>query len=147
MTLADLYPWFKALHVISVISWMAGLLYLPRLFVYHADARPNSEETRTFEIMEARLLKIIMMPAMLASFLFGGLIMVSPGAVDWTTGWIWIKLVMIAGLVFMHVRMAQWHRQFSTGQNCHPARFYRFMNEIPTLLMIFIVLLAVVKPF
>jgi putative membrane protein len=141
------YLWIKALHVISVIAWMAGLLYLPRLFVYHTQKEPGSDASETFKIMERRLLRAIMNPAMVASFVFGGLLLWDLGADALTMGWLHAKLACLAGLVVMHGLMARWRKEFAEDRNRHSERFYRVMNEVPTLLMIAIVILAVVKPF
>jgi len=141
------YLWIKALHVISVIAWMAGLLYLPRLFVYHTQKEPGSDASETFKIMERRLLRAIMNPAMVASFLFGGFLLWDLGADALSMGWLHAKLACVAGLVAMHGLMARWRREFAEDRNRHSERFYRVMNEVPTVLMIAIVILAVVKPF
>ena len=141
------YFWFKAIHVISVISWMAGLLYLPRLFVYHTQQTPGSEASETFKIMERRLLRAIMHPAMVASFMSGGILMWDFGADALTMGWLHAKLACLAGLVVMHGLMAKWRMEFAEDRNRHSERYYRVMNEVPTVLMIAIVILAVVKPF
>ena len=146
-TLAAFYPWLKALHIISVIAWMAGLLYLPRLFVYHAGVAPGSEASETFKVMERRLLRAIMNPAMIATLAFGALVAGVPGAVDWRTGWIYAKLALVVALLVMHYASARWQRDFATDRNRRPARFYRIVNEVPTLLLIAIVILVVVKPF
>jgi putative membrane protein len=145
--ISALYPWIKALHVVSVISWMAALLYLPRLFVYHCDAAPGSVQSETFKVMERRLLRAIAGPARIATFLFGGLLLAVPGLVDWSEGWIYTKLALVVGLAGMHDMMARWHRSFAEDRNHRPARFYRLANEIPTVLMIAIVILVIVKPF
>lgn len=147
MTVAGLYPWLKALHIISVIAWMAAMLYLPRLFVYHANAEPGSDKSETFKIMERRLLRAIMTPAMVASLLFGGALLLLPGIVDWHAGWIWIKIAMVAGLLIIHERLASWQRDFARDSNRKTARFYRMVNEVPAVLVIATVVLAVVKPF
>ena len=144
--LASLYPWIKALHLVAVISWMAGLLYLPRLFVYHCEAAPGSVQSETFKVMERRLLRGIMDPAMGATFVFGGLLLATPGIVDWGAGWIWLKLALVAGLTAAHHAMAAWHKAFQADRNRRPARFYRLVNEVPTVLMIGIVILVIVKP-
>ncbi|MFQ5783653.1 MAG: protoporphyrinogen oxidase HemJ [Alphaproteobacteria bacterium] len=144
---ADLYPWIKALHIIAVIAWMAGLLYLPRLFVYHCEAEPGSARARMLEAMERRLLRAIMTPALVASFVFGGWLLLTPGVVDWSEGWIHMKLVLVLALATLHGMMAGWRRDFAAGRNAHGQRFYRIANEVPTLLMIAIVVLVVVKPF
>ena len=140
------YPWIKAFHVVSVIAWMAGLLYLPRLFVYHAAARPGSDAAETFKVMERRLLRGIMNPAMIATIALGILLLLTPGVVDWGRGWIYIKLACVGGLVLIHGLLARWRREFAADANRRPARFYRMVNEIPTLLLIVIVIMAVVKP-
>jgi putative membrane protein len=141
------YPWIKAFHLVSVIAWMAGLLYLPRLFVYHAGEPIGSPTAETFKIMERRLLRAIMNPAMVAVFVFGALLLLTPGVVDWTSGWIYAKLVLVAGLAALHHAMALWREDFAADRNTRPARFYRMVNEVPTVLMIAIVVLVIVKPF
>lgn len=143
---AQAYGWIKALHIISVISWMAGLLYLPRLFVYHSDAGAGSEMSETFKVMERRLLCAIMNPAMASSLLFGGLLLASD-MTDWSNGWLHAKLLLVAGLLVAHVKMAEWRRAFAEDRNQHGQKFFRYANEAPTLLMIGIVLLVVLKPF
>jgi putative membrane protein len=140
------YGWVKALHIISVIAWMAGLLYLPRLFVYHSNAEAASEMSETFKIMERRLLRAIMNPAMASSLLFGGLLLVSD-ATDWTDHWLHIKLFMVVALIVLHVKMEGWRRAFAEDRNIHDQKYFRIANEVPTLLMIGIVLLVVLKPF
>jgi len=141
------YLWIKALHVISVIAWMAGLLYLPRLYVYHSKAEIGSEASETFKIMERRLLRAIMNPAMIASFVFGGLLLVDLGSDAWAMGWLHVKLLCLAGLVGMHMAMAKWRRAFAEDRNTRGDRFFRVANEVPTVLMIVIVIMAVVRPF
>ncbi len=145
--LAALYPWTKAFHIISVVAWMAGLLYLPRLFVYHAAARPGSEASETFKVMERRLLRGIMNPAMVATYVFGILLALTPGVVEWSLGWIYIKLASVVGLTVIHHLLARWRRNFAADTNRHSARFYRIANEVPTLLLVIIVIMVVVKPF
>lgn len=145
--LLPLYPWVKALHIVSVVAWMAGLLYLPRLFVYHASARPGSEASETFKVMERRLLRGIMNPAMIATYLLGILLLLTPAVVDWRMGWIYVKLAAVVGLTLIHHRLAVWRKDFAADANRHPARFYRIVNEVPTLLLILIVVMVVVKPF
>ncbi len=140
-----MYDWLKAFHVVAVIAWMAGLLYLPRLMVYHADAEPGSRQSETFKVMERRLLKAITTPAMIASWAFG-LILVYQGG--WlASGWFHAKLLLVLLLSAYHGLMAGWTRAFAEDRNARPARFYRVMNEVPTLLMIGIVVLVIVKPF
>jgi protoporphyrinogen IX oxidase len=147
VVLASAYPWLKALHIASVIAWMAGLLYLPRLFVYHAEAPAGSDQARTFAVMERRLLRGIMNPALIAVIVFGALLAATPGIIDWRQGWIWAKLVLVAGLLIFHMLLARWRRMFAGGAVPHSARFFRRINEIPALLMIAVVVLVVVKPF
>jgi protoporphyrinogen IX oxidase len=144
--LAPLYPWVKALHIISVISWMAGMLYLPRLFIYHCDADVGSEKSETFKIMEGRLLRAIINPAMIASFLFGGVLLVTPGVIDWASWWIYVKLTLILVLFGMHVLFARWRKNFEADENTLSTTTFRIANEVPTVLMIAIVILVVVKP-
>ena len=144
---ATAYPWIKALHIISVIAWMAGMLYLPRLFVYHAGAAPGSALSETFKVMERRLLRAIMNPAMIAVLVTGGLLLANLGRDAWDAGWLHGKLAGVVGLVVMHGLMARWRRAFAADRNTRSETFYRFANEIPTVLMIAIVVLAVVRPF
>ena len=139
------YLWIKALHVIRVIAWMAGMLYLPRLFVYHCAAEPGSIQSETFKVMERRLLRAIVNPAMIASWLFGLMLVAHLGA--WNQGWMLAKFALLIGMQLVHAGYARWRRQFERDENPHADRFYRFMNEVPTLLMIFIVVLVIVQPF
>jgi putative membrane protein len=145
--LLPLYPWIKALHIISVIAWMAGLLYLPRLFVYHAGEPIGSPAAETFKTMERRLLRGIMNPASIAALVFGGLLLMIPGVVDWSSGWLHVKLLAVIGLIVLHHMMARWRKEFAEDRNKRPARFYRIVNEVPTVLMIIIVIMVVAKPF
>jgi protoporphyrinogen IX oxidase len=145
--LVSFYPWVKACHIISVVAWMAGLLYLPRLFVYHAAARQGSSAAETFKIMERRLLRGIMTPAMIATYGFGILLALTPSVVDWASGWIYMKLGCVAGLTVIHHRLAIWRQDFAVDIVHHSQRFYRIVNEVPTILLIVIVILVVVKPF
>lgn len=139
------YDWLKALHVVAVIAWMAGLLYLPRLFVYHAEAPKGSIQSETFKIMERRLLKVIMNPAMIATWVLG-LVLVWQGG-WWKAGWLHGKLGLVLALSAMHGFLTKTVRRFAEDRNDRPARFYRLLNEVPTLLMIGIVILVIVKPF
>jgi len=141
----DLYTWLKALHVIAVIAWMAGMLYLPRLYVYHCSAKPHSEMSETFKVMERRLLRAIINPAMIAAWILG-LSMAWLGDL-WGEGWFHGKLLLLLGMQLVHAGYARWRRQFAADANRHSAKFYRIMNEVPTLLMIGIVILVIVKPF
>jgi putative membrane protein len=140
-----MYLWLKALHIIAVISWMAGLLYLPRLFVYHAGATPSSEQAATFKVMERRLLKFIMLPAMIATWLSGIVLVLETQA--FTAGWFIAKFVLVVAMTIMHGLFGHWANEFAFDRNRHPPKFYRIVNEIPTVLMILIVVLATVKPF
>jgi putative membrane protein len=140
-----MYAWIKALHLIAVISWMAGMLYLPRLFVYHCDAERGSKQSETFKIMERRLLRAIINPAMIATWIFG---LWAAWAGGWFTApWLHAKLVLVLIMSGVHGLFARYVRDFAADRNQHPQRFYRIINEVPTLLMIAIVILAVVKPF
>jgi putative membrane protein len=141
------YPWIKSLHVISVIAWMAGMLYLPRLFVYHADAEPGSEMSETFKVMERRLLRAIMNPAMILTFVFGGLLLGTPGVVDWGAAWIWVKLASITVMTIAHHVFGNWRKDFETDTNTRPARTFRLANEVPTVLLIVIVFMVITRPF
>ena len=145
--MAAWYPWIKALHIIAVMAWMAGMLYLPRLFVYHADAVPGSVQSETFKTMERRLLRAIISPAMIASLLFGLILAGTPGLVVWSEGWIWVKLGAVSGLGIAHHFFARWRKEFALDRNRHPAGFYRKVNEVPTVLLVVIVVMVAVKPF
>jgi protoporphyrinogen IX oxidase len=145
--LVPAYPWLKVAHIFSVIAWMAGLFYLPRLFVYHADAAPGSDQAQTFKLMERRLLRGIMNPAMIATYVFGIGLAVVPSTVDWSRGWIWVKLLGVAGLTGFHYLLARWRKDFAEDRNQRRARFFRFINEVPTLLLLLIIIMVVVKPF
>ena len=140
-----LYLWLKALHIIAVISWMAGMLYLPRLFVYHAAAKPGSEQSETFKVMEQRLYRFIMGPAMAVTWI-AGIVLVLQG--QWfTAGWFHAKLVLVVAMTVMHGLLGHWLNEFAFDRNTHSQKFYRIANEIPTVLLIFIVILVTVKPF
>jgi protoporphyrinogen IX oxidase len=145
--LADAYPWIKSAHIISVVAWMAGLLYLPRLFVYHTMAPVGSVQSETFKIMERRLLRGIMNPAMLATLGFGLVLAGTPDVVDWHRGWIWAKLGLVGGLLVFHGWLSRWRVAFADDHNRHSPRFFRAVNELPTLALIAIVVLVVAKPF
>jgi putative membrane protein len=130
-----------------MVAWMAGLLYLPRLYVYHSMAAVESDLSETFKVMERRLLRGIMTPAMLATWGFGLLLAGVPGVIDWRMGWIWIKLGLVVALTVFHFTLARWRGKFSADQNRHSTRFFRLVNELPALALIAIVVLVVVKPF
>jgi protoporphyrinogen IX oxidase len=137
--------WLKALHIVAVISWMAGLLYLPRLFVYHAEAGVASAQSATFKVMQGRLLTYIMRPAMIVVWLTGPLLAWQMGYLK--DGWFWAKMLLVLALTAAHGQMLVWHREFDQGRSTRTARFFRIVNEVPTVLMILIVILVVVKPF
>ncbi len=140
-----MYLWLKALHIVAVIAWMAGLLYLPRLFVYHCEAPAGSAQSETFKTMERRLYRFIMTPAMIVTWL-AGIALVLLG--QWfTAGWFLVKAVLVIALTLVHGLTGHWLTQFAYDRNRHSAKFYRIANEIPTILLIAIVVLAVVKPF
>jgi protoporphyrinogen IX oxidase len=140
-----MYEWIKALHVIAVISWTAGLLYLPRLFVYHADTPTGSPQSETFKVMERRLLKFIMNPAMIVTWV-AGLYLVVAG--NWhMAGWFKAKFLLVIVMSAAHGFMSRCVRNFDVGENTRTAKFYRIFNEVPTILMIVVVILVVVKPF
>lgn len=139
------YDWIKAAHIIAVIAWMAGMLYLPRLYVYHADAKRGSELSETFKVMERRLLRGIINPAMIATWVFG-LTLAYLGD-HWREGWFHGKLALIIIMQLVHAAYAKWRKSFANDANTNSAKFYRVMNEVPTVLMIGIVILAIVKPF
>ena len=143
--LLDYYILIKALHLIAVIAWMAGLFYCPRLFVYHTETRFGEPDYDRFTRMERRLLAMIMAPAAAAAWIFG-LTLAWLGH-WWTAHWFELKLVLAVAMTLMHLACVIWQRAFAAGQNRHPARFYRVWNEVPTVLMIAIVMLAIIKPF
>jgi len=145
-----LYRWIMAFHIIAVIAWMAGMLYLPRLFVYHCAAEKGSVQSETFKVMERRLLRGIINPAMIATWLLGAWL-------AWSIadsrdplllpGWLWAKIVLVLALSALHGMLARWRKDFAADKNRHSDKFYRIINEVPTVLMIAIVLLVVLKPF
>jgi putative membrane protein len=137
--------WVKALHVISVIAWMAALLYLPRLMVYHADSAAGSDKSETFKVMERRLLRGIATPAMIGSWVFGLWMAWLIGA--WSDGWFHAKLACVLALTAYHGVLVRFTRGFAEDRNTRPARFFRLINEVPTLFLIAIVILVIVKPF
>ena len=141
----DAYLWIKAGHIMSIIAWMAGLLDLPRLFIYHCGTSPGSEASETFKVMERRLLWAIMNPAMGSSLLFGGLLLVD-SSTDWSATWLQVKLLCVFGLIAIHTMMCRWRVAFETDSNMKSGNFFRIANEVPTILMIIIVLVVVLKP-
>jgi protoporphyrinogen IX oxidase len=147
MSGGGIYLWIKALHVIAVISWMAGLLYLPRLFVYHCDAAAGSASSETFKVMERRLMAAIMTPAMLVSWALGlGLIAVLGLDVFRDAYWLWVKVALVIGLTATHLLMIRHLRDFARDRNRHSQRYFRILNEVPTVLMIAIVVMVIVRP-
>jgi len=140
------YEWLRALHIISIIAWMAGMLYLPRLFVYHADKAAGSPESEMLKIMEYRLLRYITNPAMIAAWLFG-LSMLYANPAMLSDGWMHAKLTFVILMSAVHGFLARWRKQFARDENKHSPKFYRIINEIPTVFMIGIVIFAVVQPF
>ena len=144
--LAPFYLWTKSFHVIAVIAWMVSLLYLPRLFVYHCDTNVGSESSERFKVMERRLSKQIAVPAMFASLLFGVLLVLTPGAVSWTDGWWYVKLLGVVLLFGFHGACSGWRRAFLEDRNRKTQRFFRFANEVPTVLMLVIVVMAIAQP-
>ena len=146
--IAEYYAWIKALHIIAVISWMAGLLYLPRLFVYHCQAEPGSRQSDTFKVMESRLLTVIMRPAMIVSWLSGLVLLWIIGYPNWNYAlWVYGKLVLVVALTGTHIKLAGHARRFAEDRNAKPEKYFRIINEVPTLIMIGIVILVTVKPF
>ena len=144
--LVPFYLWIKALHIISVIAWMAGLLYLPRLFVYHCSAPIGSDKSETFKVMERRLLYAIIYPSMIASIFFGSLLVITPGVIDWSAWWSHLKLTLVLVLLGIQWLFSLWQKNFAADKNLIAAKTFRIVNEVPTLLMIGAVILVVVKP-
>ena len=142
---ATAYPWLKALHIVAMVAWMAGIFYLPRLLVYHAGSKRGSEQSETFKVMEGRLFRVIMNPAMIATWVLG----LSLAAIGdwWTAHWFEAKIALVVLLTFFHMWLGARVRDFALDANRHAARTYRIVNELPTLLVLAIVILAVVKPF
>jgi len=143
--LSNYIDWIKAFHVIAVIAWMSGLLYLPRLFVYHTETQSGSAESERFKVMERKLLRSIMNPAAIAVWILGP-------TLAWLTGayedrWLQVKFVLVVCLTVIHHFYARWRKDFALDRNIRPARFYRIWNEVPALLMVFIVILVIVQPF
>jgi len=140
-----MYLWLKALHIIAVIAWMAGMLYLPRLFVYHATSKAGSALSETFKVMERRLLTFIMLPAMIVTWIVG-IVLLLQG--QWlSASWLHVKLLAVVAMTILHGLFAHWVNEFRFNRNRHSQKFYRIVNEIPTVLLIVIVVLATVKPF
>lgn len=145
--LSDFYEWTLALHIISVIAWMAGMLYLPRLYAYHAAAEPGSDQSETFKVMERRLLRGIINPAMVLAVICGVLLALTPGILDLGAGWVWVKVAALTIMFLIHGNLSRCRRDFENDENRHSARFYKIVNEVPAVLMVVIVIMVVVKPF
>ena len=138
--------WFLAFHIMSFTAWMAGMFYLPRLYVYHCQTVPGSVESERFKVMERRLLKQIINPAMISTFLFGVLLIFTPGAVNWSAAWWWMKIIALVMMFGFHGACSRWRRDFLNDANRRSEKFYRVANEVPTILFIIIVIAVVVKP-
>jgi len=144
--LLSLYPWTKALHVIAVISWMAGIFYLPRLFVYHTEQVVQGSETDAmFQVMERRLLRGIMNPAMILTWICGLCLVFTPGIVDWSAAWSWVKAGSVLTMTWFHHWLGLRRKDFMRGENTRTGRRYRLMNEVPTVLMVLIVIAVIVR--
>jgi len=140
------YPYLKAIHLIAAFAWMAGLFYLPRLFVYHAEAGANTSQAETFKVMEQRLLKIIMNPAMFVTIALGFWLVFGSG-MDLKTDWLMVKVALVVLLLALHILLAKWRQDFAAERIPHSSRFFRIINEVPTVLLIGIVIMVVVRPF
>ncbi len=143
--LGEAYLWVKALHIIAVIAWMAGMLYLPRIYVYHCEAAPGSAQSETFKVMERRLLRAIINPAMIAAWVLGFMLVAHLDL--WGEGWMHGKFALLVAMQLIHAAFERWRRHFAADANRHEARFYRIVNEAPAVLMIGVVLLVVLRPF
>lgn len=144
--LSDLYPWTKSLHIMSVMAWMAGLFYLPRLFVHHTEqSTAGDEKDALFQMMELKLFKLIMNPSMISTWVFGLCLVFTPGIVDWSSVWPWTKAISVLAMTWFHHWLGSRRKDFVSGSNTRTGRSYRMMNELPTVLMIVIVLSVVVK--
>ena len=145
--LTPFYLWTKSFHLMAVMAWMAGLFYLPRLYVYHSDIPTGGAESARFMTMERLLLRAIMNPAMIATWLLGILLVLTPGAVSWSAGWWHVKLAGVLAMTAFHMHLARARREFAEDKRLRNQRYWRIMNEVPTLLMIVIVIMVIVKPF
>ncbi|MDB5492622.1 MAG: putative rane protein [Micavibrio sp.] len=144
--LLSYFPWLLSFHILSMIAWMAGMLYLPRLYVYHAAAAKGSELSETFKVMERRLLRGIMNPAMISTFLFGGMLIAANPALA-QGGWFHAKVLLVLMMAGLHGAFSKWRKVFLHDENTRSPKFYKVWNEMPALLLVFIVILVVVKPF
>ena len=146
--LVDAYPWVKSFHVISVIAWMAGIFYLPRLFVHHTESVKGDTETdKLFQMMELKLLRVIMNPAMIATWIFGLCLVFTPGVVDWSAVWPWTKAGSVLALTWFHLWLGKRRKDFTMGNNVVTGRQFRLMNEVPTVLLVIIVISVIARPF
>ena len=145
--LGPAHAWTKAVHVVAAVSWMAGMLYLPRLYAYHVDAEPGSRQSETFKVMERRLLRGIVNPAMILVFVLGAALAADLGAGPWSQGWWYVKLAALVAMAALHGAFARWRRAFAEDRNTRGARFYKLWNEAAAALMAIIVVMAVAKPF
>lgn len=145
--LVVVYPWVKAFHVIAMVAWMAGMFYLPRLFVYHVAAPVGSSDSERFKVMERRLFKQIINPAMMATWIFGILLLLTPGVIDWSWGWWHVKFAAVLLLAGLHGAFSRWRKDFLHDRNTRSERFYRIANEVPTVLLMVIVVMVIVRPF
>ncbi len=145
--LVEWYLWIKAFHIIFVITWMAGLFYLPRLFVYHSRAKVGSERDKEFQVMERKLIRVIMNPSMIMVWILGPALFLTPGLAPLDAGWVWVKGAAVIGLTGFHHSLSAWRKKFAEGKNTKSERFFRKANEVPAVLLVIIVIMAVVKPF
>lgn len=145
--LAGWYPWTKSLHLLSVFAWMAGLFYLPRLYVYHTATEPGGAQSELFKVMERRLLRGIMNPAMISAWIFGVTLVLTPGVVDWSAGWWHGKLAGLLGMTWFHHHLSTARKDFAADGRHRTERYWRILNEVPTLLLVLIVVMVIVKPF
>jgi len=145
--LSDYYLWIKAIHIMAVISWMAGLFYLPRLFVYHTRVAVGGDQDQLFQLMESKLMRIIMRPAMVVTWVFGLALVFTPGIIFWDSTWVWVKAVAVIGMTGFHETLAKHARRFAGGENVRDETFFRRINEVPTILMVVIVIMVIVRPF
>lgn len=146
--LSDYYPYIKSLHVISIVAWMAGLFYLPRLFVHHTEqVEKGSDTDRLFQMMEYKLLRVIMNPAMFATWIFGLSLVFTPGIVDWSAGWPWVKALMVLGLTWFHHWLGRRRKELAAGSCTISGKTFRLMNEVPTVLLVILVFMVIARPF
>lgn len=146
--LSAVYPWTKALHVISMIAWMAGMMYLPRLFVYHAErGGAVGEINEIFKVMERKLLKFIINPSAIATWIFGLMLVFTPGIIDWSEPWVHVKATLVVAITVYYHALVRWWKAFAEDRNRRSGRYYRLVNEVPALIMIGIVVMVIVRPF